>query len=122
MWGDVVAAAMKTCSPLARATLTATLLHDTQKTACQAFDFLDTDFSGTLEFKEVAKLGVELGINMSEKEIQKSFKEMDRDGDGVVTRTEFQRWWNATKENDRRMVRRTIREAFERLDKNKDGE
>ena len=59
-----------------------------QKTASQAFDFMDTDLSGTLEYEEVAKLGTELGIQMSHKDLKKSFEDMDKNGDGMVTRCE----------------------------------
>jgi Ca2+-binding EF-hand superfamily protein len=49
---------------------------------------MDTDLSGTLEYEEVAKLGTELGIQMSHKDLKKSFEDMDKNGDGMVTRCE----------------------------------
>ena len=91
------------------------------RTAFQAFNYLDADSNGLLDLLEVAQLGEDLGLEMSMNDAKEAFKAMDSDGNGVVTRGEFKRWWNTTKEHGRRLNRRTLREVFSKLDKGGSG-
>jgi hypothetical protein len=59
-----------------------------------AFDALDTNQSGYLKPREIAQVAQILGINLSEKQLDEAFVELDKDVDGVVTLEEFEDWWN----------------------------
>ena len=63
-------------------------------TAAEAFASMDADGSGFLDEAELAgALGV-LGLgDLEPEELQQVMVEMDPDGDGKVTLTEFSAWW-----------------------------
>ena len=46
-----------------------------------------------LGIEEVGELGKIMGSSMTKSELQAAFEEMDLDGDGFVTFTEFEAWF-----------------------------
>ena len=63
----------------------------------QIFDSLDEDRSGALDWDEIEKaagiLGARTGLVMSTEQLERQYKVMDPDGDGVITYDEFETWW-----------------------------
>ena len=57
------------------------------------FSELDKDQSGYLDHDEVAQLCKMLGRKMGKKQVQAAMAEMDTDGNGEVSWTEFDAWW-----------------------------
>ena len=90
--------------------------------AHELFTELDRDNDGKLDIGDAAYLAHKLGVHMTKQDVKRAFEEMDEDGDGDVTFSEFSRWWGKVKEGDRRKARREVLEAFEKLDRNRDGE
>ncbi|ETV79125.1 hypothetical protein H257_07860 [Aphanomyces astaci] len=58
-----------------------------------SFDTFDTDGSGSIDVHELRLLLSELGIPISDRELQAGFQEMDTDGSGTIDFDEFAAWW-----------------------------
>eukprot|EP01052_Picozoa_sp_SAG31_P042778 SAG31_NODE_6903_length_1857_cov_1.667235_2_plen_134_part_00 len=54
---------------------------------------LDADRSGTVDLGEIQKLIKQLGAKMKKQEIKKMLAEVDADGDGEISRAEFEAFW-----------------------------
>ena len=85
------------------------------------FRILDADNSGTIEKKEFMQLVEKLHIPLKKHQLTTAFKEMDRHENGKITYTDFSAWLNMKKEYESRVLRRTIRELWNRADENGDG-
>eukprot|EP01043_Picozoa_sp_COSAG02_P003204 COSAG02_NODE_76_length_41115_cov_60.967817_31_plen_700_part_00 len=59
------------------------------------FDKLDEDASGELDRDEVRSLVTQLGMDASEKDVDKAMATMDADGGGTVDFEEFCAWWRS---------------------------
>ena len=54
---------------------------------------MDADGSGAVDADEIQKLTKALGAKMKKKEIKAMLAEVDADGDGVISRAEFEAFW-----------------------------
>ena len=59
----------------------------------ETFDTYDADGSGTIDKNELAKLCLELGHSLNDKQLEEALKDLDTNEDGVIDFSEFQRWW-----------------------------
>ena len=71
----------------------------TLEEASELFREVDRDGSGYLDEDEIRDMSIQLGMELSAKEVKAVFKEMDTDRDGKVTSVEFVEWMN--KEHDK---------------------
>lgn len=63
------------------------------KTVQELFNAIDTDGSGFLDKTEVKELASVLGLELSEKELDEAFQEMDSNKNDRVDMDEFEAWW-----------------------------
>jgi glycerol-3-phosphate dehydrogenase len=63
------------------------------------FDAIDSDENESLDKQEVAEVAQILGLELSKKELDKVFKEMDKAGNGRVGYESFEEWWMEDKDN-----------------------
>lgn len=68
--------------------------------ARKAFTSFDKDASGAIDLKEFRQLAAELGITKSAAEVEADFDAIDRDEDGLLTFSEFARWWQQQDKTD----------------------
>ena len=61
--------------------------------AFELFQMADTDHSGFIDREEVSALAKKLGKKLGKKQLTKAMELMDPDGDGEVTFSEFEEWW-----------------------------
>ena len=66
---------------------------ETAETSRTIFDEIDVDRSGELDYKEVKEMCKRLGRDLDDTDFQVAMEQMDSDGDGNVSFTEFDRWW-----------------------------
>jgi calmodulin len=59
----------------------------------EAFDYNDRDNDGRIQLDEFAAMLDELEADMSGKEIEIGFKDIDTNDDGLIDFTEFVEWW-----------------------------
>ena len=59
----------------------------------EAFDYNDRDGDGRIQLDEFSDMLDELEAEMSEKEIEIGFKDIDTNDDGLVDFQEFVAWW-----------------------------
>ncbi|XP_025285154.1 centrin-1 [Canis lupus baileyi] len=64
---------------------------DTKEEILKAFRLFDDDETGKISFKNLKRVAVELGENLTDEELQEMIDEADRDGDGEVNEEEFLR-------------------------------
>merc|ERR1711924_207373 len=64
----------------------------------KVFKLFDDDSTGKISFKNLKRMGKELGENMTEEELQDMIDQADRDGDGEINPDEFYRIMKDTKE------------------------
>eukprot|EP01052_Picozoa_sp_SAG31_P008083 SAG31_NODE_399_length_16247_cov_19.137540_11_plen_526_part_00 len=57
------------------------------------FDKYDIDNSGSLDKEEVSHAAAMLGLVIGTNDIDRTFAEMDTDGDGTISFSEFNAWW-----------------------------
>merc|ERR1719353_1219392 len=53
----------------------------------KTFRLFDDDETGKLSFKNLKRVAQELGVRMTDEELQEMFDKADRDGDGETTRS-----------------------------------
>lgn len=70
------------------------------KTVQELFNVIDTDDSGFLDKTEVKELASVLGLELSEKELDEAFQEMDSNNNDRVDLDEFEAWWNNRSESE----------------------
>eukprot|EP01052_Picozoa_sp_SAG31_P007500 SAG31_NODE_357_length_17115_cov_64.211801_12_plen_306_part_00 len=72
----------------------------------ELFKKVDTDECGYIDRDQVASLTKKLGRKLDQKQLDKAMDLMDPDGDGEVTFTEFEHWWetHAKKSSAQRVV------------------
>jgi calmodulin len=59
----------------------------------EAFDYNDRDNDGRIQLDEFAAMLDELEADMSGKEIEIGFKDIDTNDDGLIDFAEFVDWW-----------------------------
>jgi calmodulin len=59
----------------------------------EAFDYNDRDNDGRMQLDEFAAMLDELEADMSGKEIEIGFKDIDTNDDGLIDFAEFVDWW-----------------------------
>ena len=59
----------------------------------EAFDYNDRDGDGRIQLDEFSDMLDELEAEMSEKEIEIGFKDIDTNDDGRIDFQEFVAWW-----------------------------
>ena len=59
----------------------------------KVFQKYDRDSSGTIDSAELAVVLTDLGIEVTEEHLSEAFKELDENGDGVISFDEFSKWW-----------------------------
>ena len=59
----------------------------------KVFQKYDRDNSGTIDSAELAVVLTDLGIEVTEEHLSEAFKELDENGDGVISFEEFGKWW-----------------------------
>jgi calmodulin len=60
----------------------------------EAFDYNDRDGDGRIQLDEFSDMLDELEADMSEKEIEIGFKDIDTNDDGLIDFQEFVAWWS----------------------------
>ncbi|XP_050340419.1 LOW QUALITY PROTEIN: uncharacterized protein LOC126766739 [Bactrocera neohumeralis] len=63
--------------------------RDSKEEMLKAFRLFDDDETGKISFKNLKRVAMELGENMTDAELQEMIDEADRDGDGEVCEEEF---------------------------------
>eukprot|EP01050_Picozoa_sp_SAG11_P007633 SAG11_NODE_643_length_7983_cov_2.198884_3_plen_589_part_00 len=58
-----------------------------------SFDKIDTDNSGSLNPDEIGKMAYQMGISLTEQELDACLEEMDGDGSKEIDFNEFTAWW-----------------------------
>ncbi|XP_015919519.1 uncharacterized protein [Parasteatoda tepidariorum] len=64
---------------------------DANKEIMKAFQLFDDDNTGKISFKNLKRVAMELGENISDEELREMLAEADRDNDGEVNQEEFLR-------------------------------
>ena len=67
--------------------------EEARERARAAFQAVDVDSGGTIDASELAGLGENLGLSLSESELAAALKEMDTDGSGEIDMQEFLDWY-----------------------------
>merc|ERR1739840_37134 len=67
------------------------LNRDPKDEILKAFRLFDDDETGKISFKNLKRVAKELGVRMTDEELQEMIDEADRDGDGEVNEEEFLR-------------------------------
>lgn len=98
-----------------------------RQAALAAFDLLDADGSGELSAGELRTCLEATGHENTDTEVRHIMHDMDPNGDGVVTKREYMRWWTSagtSKGAERRMPKAQIQsllDMFQKLDVEGDG-
>lgn len=58
------------------------------------FDEVDADNSGYIDREELVVLAAKLGQKLKRKQLQAAMRELDPDGDEMITFEEFSKWWD----------------------------
>jgi len=64
---------------------------DSKDDLIRAFRLFDDDDTGKISFKNLKRVAIELGENLTDEEIQEMIDEADKDGDGEISQEEFLR-------------------------------
>ena len=75
-------------------TADALLREASQESPERLFVTLDRDGSGYIDFDEVAEAVSILGLTLSDAQLEKFFRQMDRSGSGRVSAEDFRMWWD----------------------------
>lgn len=70
--------------------------RDSREEMLKAFRLFDDDETGKITFKNLKRVAMELGENMTDAELQEMIDEADRDGDGEVGEEDFLRLMKKT--------------------------
>lgn len=70
--------------------------RDSREEMLKAFRLFDDDETGKISFKNLKRVAMELGENLTDAELQEMIDEADRDGDGEVNEEEFLRLMKKT--------------------------
>lgn len=70
--------------------------RDSREEMLKAFRLFDDDETGKISFKNLKRVAMELGENITDAELQEMIDEADRDGDGEVSEEEFLRLMKKT--------------------------
>lgn len=70
--------------------------RDSREEMLKAFRLFDDDETGRISFRNLKRVAMELGENMTDAELQEMIDEADRDGDGEVSEDEFLRLMKKT--------------------------
>mmetsp|Transcript_17058 Transcript_17058/g.48983 ORF Transcript_17058/g.48983 Transcript_17058/m.48983 type:complete len:175 (-) Transcript_17058:20-544(-) len=65
--------------------------RDAHEEMAKAFRLFDDDETGYVTFKNLKRVAMELGEDISDEELQEMIDEADRDGDGRVSQIDFER-------------------------------
>lgn len=84
-----------------------------------AFDYFDSDNSGTISKEELEIVMKKLGLNPTQVEIEEMLEEADNEGNGQIDFYAFKRMLTKTLKDD--FTLQAILEAFSIFDKNKTG-
>jgi centrin-1 len=63
--------------------------RDSTEEMIKAFRLFDDDETGKISFRNLKRVAMELGENITDEELQEMIDEADRDGDGEVSQEEF---------------------------------
>ncbi|KAL4237664.1 hypothetical protein ACF0H5_002378 [Mactra antiquata] len=88
--------------------------------AKRLFDMIDTDGSGSISTKELQNVMRGLGCNPTDEEIKNMIKAVDENDSGLVEFEEFKPFLE-NMEKDKSKEPELLREAFERIGKDKEG-
>lgn len=64
---------------------------DSKEDVLRAFRLFDDDDTGKISFKNLKRVAIELGEDLTDEEIQEMIDEADKDGDGEISQDEFLR-------------------------------
>jgi glycerol-3-phosphate dehydrogenase len=70
-----------------------TLKAGTYKNVKDVFEAIDSSQNGYLEKNEVDEVATTLGFKMSQQEVDRAFREMDKQGRGRISLDDFADWW-----------------------------
>jgi centrin-1 len=70
--------------------------RDPEEQMRQAFRLFDDDNTGRISFKNIKRVSIELGENLTDEELREMIEEADRDGDGEISYEEFVRLMKKT--------------------------
>lgn len=59
----------------------------------QAFDFVDLDHNGTVDFEELKRVMEHIGVDANERDLRREFEEADIDHSGELDFEEFKGWF-----------------------------
>mmetsp|Transcript_13721 Transcript_13721/g.51170 ORF Transcript_13721/g.51170 Transcript_13721/m.51170 type:complete len:191 (-) Transcript_13721:238-810(-) len=65
--------------------------RDSREEIMKIFSLFDDDNSGFITFRNLKRVSMELGENLTDDELQEMIDEADRDGDGMISAEEFYR-------------------------------
>ena len=64
-----------------------------EKQVLPAYNKFDKDGNGTLDLEELGQLSTLLGQPLNEEQLENAMKDLDLNGDGVIDKEEFSRWY-----------------------------
>lgn len=70
--------------------------RDPREEILKAFKLFDEDNTGKISIKNLTKISRELGETMTDEELKEMIKEVDRDGDNLITQEDFLRYMKNT--------------------------
>eukprot|EP00612_Vaucheria_litorea_P007237 CAMPEP_0171479146 /NCGR_PEP_ID=MMETSP0946-20130122/5220_1 /TAXON_ID=109269 /ORGANISM="Vaucheria litorea, Strain CCMP2940" /LENGTH=153 /DNA_ID=CAMNT_0012009959 /DNA_START=100 /DNA_END=559 /DNA_ORIENTATION=- len=73
---------------------------DSMEEVKKAFKLMDDDDTGKISFKNLKRVAIELGEEITDEELQEMIDEADRDGDGEVDFEDFKRLMKKTANSD----------------------
>merc|ERR1711892_438045 len=98
------------------------IMTNTNKTELEeAFQLLDTNGDGMVSRRELKKLIVKFGGEISREEVNNLVKQADQDGDGKINFSEFSKLWLNIKKMSDVEEEQEIKEEFLRYDTDNNG-
>lgn len=70
-----------------------TLTEDEKVILDNAFAKFDVDKNGTISLSELQQLAKEMKVEMTPEDAARYMKELDKNGDGKLSKEEFEKWW-----------------------------